>query len=53
LTSRNDDTGLSEAFVQTILMLTDDELVIRDENRHAYRIGVSVNERNELRNSHA
>jgi uncharacterized protein (TIGR03066 family) len=38
LTSRKDDTGEPETFVQTIVKLTGNELVIRDEDRQTYRM---------------
>jgi uncharacterized protein (TIGR03066 family) len=38
LTSKDDLTGKDETVIQTIVKLTDDELVIRDEDRRTYRM---------------
>jgi uncharacterized protein (TIGR03066 family) len=38
LTSKDHATGVNDTVTQTILQLTEDELVIRDEDRHVYRM---------------
>jgi uncharacterized protein (TIGR03066 family) len=38
LTSRDAVTGAEDTVTQTILQLTEDELVIRDEDRNVYRM---------------
>jgi uncharacterized protein (TIGR03066 family) len=38
MTYKNPANGKEETFVQTIVKLTDDELVIRDQDRNTYRL---------------